>query len=228
RAISAPSSTFNEWVASLACAANRFDAPRLRMAFEQAREAHAGQENWKHGFSRAQDRAALLVELGLDSDAVMAGLLHDVPRLEQQDPQWLVAKYGETIAALVRGANRVAALDTTRQPPHEADDAQAEALRKMVLAMARDIRVVFIALVERLITLRAVDQLPREQRHHLARQTLQLHASLANRLGIARLKWELEDLSLRILEPTSYHRIAKQLAARREEREKDIQQLKTK
>src|SRR5699024_1510991 len=92
-------------------------------------------------------------------------------------------------------------------------------LRKMVLAMASDIRVMFIALAERVVTLRAAQWLPQERQQHLARQTLQLHASLANRLGVSRLKWELEDLSLRVLEPDCYHDIAGQLAARRQERE---------
>src|SRR5699024_5208939 len=103
---------------------------------------------------------------------------------------------------------------------------QMEASRKMILALARDIRVVFIALAIRLIDMRDSDGKPEPARLLMARQTLTLYAPLANRLGIARLKWELQDLSLRILEPEQYREIARLLATRRVDRERDIDNLK--
>src|SRR5699024_2084101 len=99
---------------------------------------------------------------------------------------------------------------------------QAEPLRKMILAMAGDIRVVFIALAVRLVEVRSLDNYPPESQRLLAQQTLDVHASLANRLGLSRLKWELQDLCLRTLEPEQYRAIAKQLATKRVDREREI------
>lgn len=222
-----PLSSFDEWLSGRIGELGQHNEQRLRSAFDQMQRLYAAQAGEStSNFGKAQSVGAVLLELGLDSEAVTAGLLHDIPALRKQGLKWLAAEYGDTIAGLVQGANRVAAIGTTEQPLHYDDQAQSEALRKMILAMARDVRVMFIALAERLIAMRGLNRLPQARQHQLARQTLQLHASLANRLGVSRLKWELEDLSLRALEPETYHQIAQRLALKRQAREAAIQALR--
>jgi GTP pyrophosphokinase len=169
--------------------------------------------------------AANLAALRLDGAARAAGLLFAAPEYLENADERLAAQFGATVAALVAGVwklNRLRVVtrglatqgtkDAARQP-------QAEVLRKMLLAMVADIRVVLIRLASRTQTLRFLARAPDAVRRPVARETLDIYAPLANRLGVWQLKWELEDLSFRFLEPELYKRIAAMLDERRVERE---------
>jgi len=169
------------------------------------------------------DVAALLDELGVDSVTVTAALLSP-PEVEQAEPrEQLAQRYGDTIAELVRNArwlNAFREFDASRNSGQP-----AERLRRMILALAADVRAVLIRLAYRTARLRLIQAEPREARRRVADETLQLYAPLANRLGVSRLKWEMEDLAFRYLEPETYKAIADGLAARRADREQFIQQF---
>jgi GTP pyrophosphokinase len=171
-----------------------------------------------HAVGLAQSVAALR----LDAEARAAGLLFAVPSYVEDSDGKLKAAFGERVAALVSGITRLNELRVvTRSAGTQTRDAraQAEALRKMLLAMVQDIRVVLLRLASRTQTLRFLAAAPAEQRRDIARETLDIYAPLANRLGVWQLKWELEDLSFRYLEPELYRKIAGLLEERRTERE---------
>jgi GTP pyrophosphokinase len=196
----------------------------LRRALAFARETYGegrlgtGEPAWDHALGLAANVAALR----LDVDARVAGLLFAAPNYIEDSDAKLKALFGDSVAALVAGITRLNELRVvTRSATAETRDAraQAEALRKMLLAMVQDIRVVLLRLASRTQTLRYLASAPAAQRRETARETLDIYAPLANRLGIWQLKWELEDLSFRYLEPELYKKIAGWLDERRSERE---------
>src|SRR5699024_2270095 len=215
------------WLAALPCVPTAEQLRVMRQAFALAQASYRDMTRVADiaAMDYAQQVAMLVAQLGLDADAIMAGLLYGLPQQTDFDRPQLAEQLGDDVVTLIEGVARVDALSGMRQTAQRDGSGQLEALRKMLLAMARDIRVVCIALVMRVVDLR---QLPYKNAasemiqggQDLARQTLALYAPLANRLGVTRLKWELEDLSLRLLEPQSYHAIARSLAATRRQRER--------
>ena len=180
--------------------------------------------------------AANIAALRLDADTLAAGLLFAVPTYAQRGDDKLAAAFGPAIAGLVGGITRLNALRVvTRSVAMDAavqkgaragaggGAPQVEVLRKMLLAMVEDIRVVLLRLASRTQTLRFLTRAPDAVRQPVARETLDIYAPLANRLGVWQLKWELEDLSFRFLEPETYRRIAAQLDQRRAGREHSIE-----
>jgi GTP pyrophosphokinase len=169
--------------------------------------------------------AANLASLRLDGTTRAAGLLFAVPEYVDDADERLATQFDAAVAALVSGVSKLNRLRvvtrglSTQAAKDGAKQSQAEVLRKMLLAMVADIRVVLIRLASRTQTLRFLTRAPEAARRAMARETLDIYAPLANRLGVWQLKWELEDLSLRFLEPEVYRRIAKMLDERREERE---------
>ncbi len=172
---------------------------------------------------RALGTAAILSSLKLDPPTIHAALLLPLMQARRVDATALAARFGADVAALVAG---VARMDDIRATPSDVAaaerEAQAENLRKMLLAMVEDIRVVLIKLAERTQALRFLMAGDETMRRHAAQDVVDLFAPLANRLGIWQLKWELDDLSLRALEPATYRRIAKLLDERRVDRERYI------
>ncbi len=197
----------------------RRHAPETRARIEQALDVvavHAPERN-RPG---AVDVATLLAELGVDGDTLVAGLL-STPEVAAAVPdEALEAEYGGTVATLARNARRLNVFrehdETLRE--HE----PAERLRRMILALGEDVRAVLIRLAYRTCRLRMIGAEAREVRQRIARETLELYAPLANRLGVSRLKWEMEDLAFRYLEPQTYKQIATGLAERRAERERYV------
>jgi GTP pyrophosphokinase len=173
-----------------------------------------GEPAWAH----AQGLAASLAAIGLDAPGRAAGMLFAAPKyLGEIEP--LRAAFGEEIAALAVGVERLYQLRVaTRSTPRE----QNEVLRQMVLGMVEDVRVVLIRLASRTQTLRFFAKNKSDERDSFARETLDIYAPLANRLGVFQLKWELEDLSFRFLEPELYRKIAQMLDEKRLERERYI------
>ncbi len=200
----------------------------LEAAFVYAseRDGDARGRDGERLVDRATGTATILAALRLDAATVEAGLLIGLPTAGAFDPDEITTRFGADVATIVAG---VARMDEIRALPAtgDADDraAQAERLRKMLLAMVDDIRVVLVKLAERTQALRYLVSAGKEQaetRERTAREVRDLFAPLANRLGVWQLKWELEDLSLRVLEPDTYKTIAKMLDGRRQDRERYI------
>jgi len=172
--------------------------------------------------------ALIAASLKLDAEARAAALAFALPDFEERDAPPLAARLGSEVARLVAGLARLKTLRLVRRPSagarSPAHKQQSEVLRKMLLALVEDIRVVLLRMASRTQTLRFLAERPGELRDETARESLDLYAPLANRLGVWQLKWEIEDLSFRFLEPETYKRIARMLDERRVERERFIAQ----
>ena len=161
--------------------------------------------------------AQILAELGIDPIAVQAALLHDVPEDTEYSLTDIEERFGAEVAQLVDGVTKLSRFST-----HSHEQQQAENIRKMLLAMAQDIRVVLIKLADRLHNMRTLYGLPSDKQQRIARQTMEIYAPLAERLGIWQIKWELEDLAFKVLEPERFRELAKLLDTRRKGRESYI------
>ncbi|MFN9660375.1 MAG: RelA/SpoT family protein [Cyanobacteriota bacterium] len=161
--------------------------------------------------------ADLLRDIGASAAVIAAGFLHDVVEDTEVTPLELEEHFGAEVRALVEGVTKLGGIHFTNHT-----EAQAENLRRMVLAMASDIRVVLVKLADRLHNMRTLGALKPEKQQRIARETREIYAPLANRLGIGRFKWELEDLSFKVLEPEAYREIQQAGATKRSEREERL------
>jgi GTP pyrophosphokinase len=195
----------------------------INNAYNFARTAHHEQvrESGEPYLEHPVQTALILAELQLDANSISAALLHDVPENCGISIAEIEANFGSEIAKLVDGTTKLGKLSLSGETA-ATTEAQMENLRKMLVAMAEDLRVVFIKLADRLHNMRTLDALPQEKQRRIARETLEIYAPLSHRLGIWELKWQLEDLSFRYLEPEKYREVAKLIAARRVRREKLI------
>ncbi len=186
------------------------------LAFDLAVAAHGGQNRatGEPYVTHPIASAHILAELGLDTTAIQAALLHDVPEDTEYSLTDVEEKFGAEVAQLVDGVTKLSKFST-----HSHEQQQAENIRKMLLAMAQDIRVVLIKLADRLHNMRTLHGLPAEKQQRIARQTMEIYAPLAERLGIWQIKWELEDLAFKALEPARFRELAKLLDTRRKGRE---------
>ncbi|CAN5493717.1 bifunctional (p)ppGpp synthetase/guanosine-3',5'-bis(diphosphate) 3'-pyrophosphohydrolase [soil metagenome] len=206
--------------------AERYPEPDLEgvaAAFEFAALVHAGQRraSGEPFITHPIAVAHTLAELGLDPVAVQAALLHDIPEDTEFSLGDVEERFGPDVAHLVDGVTKLSKFSTLT---HEQQ--QAENIRKMFLAMAEDIRVVLIKLADRLHNMRTLSALSPEKQLRIARQTAEIYAPLADRLGIWHLKWELEDLSFKVLEPDTYRELARQLESHRRGREAYVQRAR--
>jgi GTP pyrophosphokinase len=220
---------FDGWVGRLPIVLGDAERERLARGWAMAERACAGRQrdSGESYFHHAVAVATIVGGLRLDTDTLIAALLHDLPWFDAFDAGRVSGAFGEDVANLVDGTARMGRVSELHRRPDLAENQaeRSEALRKMLLAMARDIRVVFIVLAERLHDIRMLKFRPEPVHVAVARETLDLYAPLANRLGIWQLKWELEDLSFRFLEPATYKRIAKLLAEKRVDRERFINDM---
>ncbi len=196
-------------------------------AFRIASAAHAGQQrrSGEPYITHPLAVAAILHELNLDHETLAAALLHDVVEDTGVDLTRLREAVGPTVAALVEGVTRMEAIDEYSARGAGDERQQVERLKRLLLAMASDVRVVLIKLADRLHNMRTLRYLDEPARRRIARETLEIYAPLASRLGIAQFKWEMEDLALRELEPHTYVTIARQLDERRGDREAYVQRV---
>jgi GTP pyrophosphokinase len=197
-------------------------------AYEFAAERHSGQTRLtgEPYIIHPLDAAMTVAGLQLDGPAIAAALLHDVQEDCGVPNDEIKKRFGAEIARLVDGATKLDKIAWLAPGERPGDKAiQAENLRKMFLAMAEDIRVVIIKLADRLHNMRTLDVMPPEKRLRIAQETMEIYAPLANRLGIWQLKWELEDLSFRHLEPDRYKHIAKLIQSKRTPRERYVAQV---
>lgn len=201
-----------------------YDVDLIDRAMGTAITAHDGQRraSGEEYVCHPLSVASILVELGMDSETIAAALLHDVVEDTGMELVDLRKSFGENIANLVDGVTKI-----TKMTFSTREEQQAENVRKMLLAMSQDIRVMIIKLADRLHNMRTSDGWPEQKRRDKARETMDIYAPLAHRLGIRAAKEELEDLSLRILDPVAYHEIEEALSLQKGERDaflQDIQQ----
>ena len=191
----------------------------LRRVYEVADRAHEGQRR-ASGESYIEHPlavAGILAELEMDRQTIAAAILHDVVEDTTITSEQVAAEFGEEIASLVDGVTKL-----TRIPYQSKEDAQVENLRKMFMAMARDIRVIIIKLADRLHNMRTLSSLPPAKQQSIARETLDIYAPIAHRLGIWKIKWEIEDECLKYLDPAPYREIVERVAKTRRDRENDV------
>src|ERR1041385_8170814 len=188
----------------------------IRRAFEFSLEAHkndiraSGDPFFNHPYEVAM---VVAKEIPLDDVSVAAALLHDVAEDTEYEIKDIRQEFGSAIADIVDGATKIS--DIFRS--HEVT--QAESYRKMLLSMVNDIRVMLLKFADRLHNMRTLEYLPPERQQRLARETLEVYAPFAHRFGLAKIKWELEDLAFKYLNPAEYEDIARKLKSRRKERE---------
>jgi len=200
----------------------------IEAAYDFAAESHAGQLRLSGDpvVTHPLHAALTVADLQLDADAVAAALLHDVPEDCGVANDVLEKRFGRQVAKLVDGVTKLGQIPWQAAERRRGEqEIQAENLRKMFLAMAEDLRVVIIKLADRLHNMQTLDPLPAEDRRRISQETREVYAPLASRLGIWQLKWQLEDLAFRYLEPEPYFRIAHMLDARRSARERYIAQV---
>jgi len=192
------------------------DISLLRRAFEFSDIAHQGQkrESGERFVEHCLNVAFILAELHLDSDTIAAAVMHDVVEDTEITLDELKTKFGEEIAALVDGVTKIGTIKYK-----SLEEQQVEYFRKMLLSMARDIRVILIKLADRLNNMRTLQYLDRKRQIRIAIETRDVYAPLAHRFGISKIKQELEDLSLKFLEPDGYAEVARKIELSREERE---------
>lgn len=164
--------------------------------------------------------AIILAELGMDEKAVAAGLLHDVVEDTNCKRSGIADHFGEDVAFIVNGVTKLSKLECNSK-----EERQLESYRKMFLSMAEDVRVVMIKLADRLHNMRTLRFQSEEKQRAIAQETLEIYAPIANRLGISKVKWELEDLCLRYLEPDAFYDLVERIAMKRDEREEYIQNI---
>ena len=189
----------------------------IRQAYEFALKAHEGQvrRSGEPYLQHPLETAAILADLKLDAASIAAALLHDVPEDCGVPIEDIEAKFGPEVAKLVDGVTKLSQISGQVAEKPTRDDLQAESLRKMLVAMAEDLRVVFIKLADRLHNMRTLEALPLARRRAVARETLEVYAPLAHRLGIGKIQSELEDLAFYNLDPLKYRHV-KHLLTRRE------------
>lgn len=192
------------------------DVERIGRALSLASDAHAGQSRASGDpyIGHPVAVARILADLHLDADTIVAALLHDVVEDTPISLADIEREFGADVAVLVDGVTKLDRLEVRSR-----EEEQVENLRKMFLAMAKDIRVILIKLADRLHNMRTLKHLNRERVERIAQETREIYAPLANRLGIFRIKWELEDLAFQFLEPDAFQDVREKVAKRRRERE---------
>ncbi len=218
-----PESLYDELIASVRRYHPSTDISLIDKAYRIADEAHKGQvrKSGEAYIIHPLCVAIILAELELDKETIVAGILHDVVEDTVMTEEEIAKEFSEEVALLVDGVTKLGQL------PYEADkvEVQAENMRKMFLAMAKDIRVILIKLADRLHNMRTLKYMRPEKQKEKARETMDIYAPIAQRLGISKIKIELDDLSLKYLEPEAYYDLVEKIALRKSAREKYVDEL---
>ena len=206
-----PDQMYSELEQKIAATGHDFDLKRIRAAYEMARAAHAGQKR-KDGspyVTHCVAAADISVDMGLDEDSIVAALLHDVIEDTPLTHADIARDFGDAVADIVEGVTKLTRVQYTSK-----EDEQMENLRKMLMAMAKDIRVILIKIADRLHNMRTMAYQTAEKQRSKSLETMEIYAPIAHRLGMQQAKWELEDLALQYLDPQGYKEITDSLDAK--------------
>ncbi|MCW5935798.1 MAG: bifunctional (p)ppGpp synthetase/guanosine-3',5'-bis(diphosphate) 3'-pyrophosphohydrolase [Fimbriimonadaceae bacterium] len=220
--------TFLPLAESYAASRPEGDLGPIFEAFEAASLAHAGQQRvtGEPYITHPVAVAQIVLDLHMDDASIIAALLHDVVEDTQLSLESVSSKFGEEVAQLVEGVTKLKLSPVVEETPRKRAAAEsaraAESLRKMLLAMAQDVRVMVIKLADRLHNMRTLDAMPPDKQIRIANETLDIYAPLAARLGIWQVKWQLEDLAFRTLHPKEFSEIADKVAKSREQRDVEL------
>lgn len=216
---------FEELMAALKESNRPYDFDMITQAYEYADKAHEGQmrQSGEPYITHPISVAHILVELGMDTETICAGLLHDVVEDTASTLDEIKKMFGADVALMVDGVTKLTKLSYSSK-----EQRQAENVRKMLLAMAKDVRVIIVKLADRLHNMRTGEYWKEYKRREKALETMEVYAPLADRLGIRSIKEELEDISLRFLDPIAYEKIERMLKLKKEERERFLDAIQEK
>lgn len=216
---------FEELMAALKESNRPYDFDMITQAYEYADKAHEGQmrQSGEPYITHPISVAHILVELGMDTETICAGLLHDVVEDTASTLDEIKKMFGADVALMVDGVTKLTKLSYSSK-----EQRQAENVRKMLLAMAKDVRVIIVKLADRLHNMRTGEYWKEYKRREKALETMEVYAPLADRLGIRSIKEELEDISLRFLDPIAYEEIERMLKLKKEERERFLDAIQEK
>jgi len=199
-----------------------FNIEKLEKAYALAEGAHSGQNraSGEPYITHPLEVAYILADLELDCDTLVGALLHDVVEDTDYTIHDIKAEFGDSVATIVDGVTKLGKIQYIT-----AEEQQVENIRKMLLAMAKDVRVILIKLADRLHNMRTITAKSEMKQREKARETLEVYAALAHRLGMSKIKWELEDLSLRYIDPVAYKEITESINLKKQEREAFINDI---
>ena len=216
---------YEELVELMSKQGEKYDFELVKKAFEFCVRAHEGQKRVSHEdyYIHPFNVSKIIVSLGMDSQSIAASLLHDVVEDTEFSIDDIKREFGEDVALLVDGVTKIARLNFSTK-----EQQQAESLRKMLIAMGQDIRVIIIKLADRLHNMRTIDAMPEQKQRDISLETLEIYAPIAHRLGIRPVKEELEDLAIKHLDPIAYAEIEDSLLHRKNHREQILNEIKEK
>ena len=211
-----------EFLEAIAGSEDRLDLELLALAFQYASEKHEGQKrsSGEDYITHCVEVATILGEIHRDTVSIAASLLHDVVEDSGASIEEIEREFGDEIATIVDGLTKISRVEI-----RSLAERQVETYRKLLLSMARDARVIIVKLADRLHNMRTLDHLDPARQRRIALETRDIYAPLAHRLGMARVRWELEDLAFKYLEPEDYRTLAETVSEKRSEREDLIEQM---
>lgn len=211
-----------EFLHAIAGSEDRLDLELLALAFQYASDRHAGQKrsSGEDYITHCVQVATILGEIHRDTVSIAASLLHDVVEDSGASVEEIEREFGDEIATIVDGLTKISRVEI-----RSLAERQVETYRKLLLSMARDARVIIVKLADRLHNMRTLDHLDPARRRRIAAETRDIYAPLAHRLGMARVRWELEDLAFKYLEPEEYRQLAETISEKRSQREDLIKQM---
>ena len=220
-----PDKLFEELEEKIKSSGHPMDLGRIKAAYEMARVAHSGQKRRDGSpyVTHCIAAADISVDMGLDEDSIIAALLHDVIEDTNLTHEDIARQFGSAVADIVEGVTKLSRVQYTSK-----EDEQMENLRKMLMAMAKDIRVILIKIADRLHNMRTMAYQSADKQRSKSLETMEIYAPIAHRLGMQRAKWELEDLSLQYLDPAGYKEITTSLEAKMGDLERFMASMKEK
>ena len=214
---------YDELLECLEKQGGNYDIALIKKAYDYCVECHKGQKRWTNEeyYIHPFHVAKIIISLGMDTQSIAAALLHDVVEDTDATVEYVKREFGEDVALLVDGVTKIGRLAISSK-----EQEQAESLRKMLIAMGKDIRVIIIKLADRLHNMRTLDAIPDQKQRDKSLETLEVYAPIAHRLGIRPIKEELEDLAIKHLDPVAYADIEESLKHHKNQREKILEEIR--